>query len=127
MPRKFPENEARHERHTFEQEDDVERDIRDRQRTAESPSELASYRYSKDYDRLLYSSGFRRLGGVTQVVTSSEVGAFHNRLTHSLKVAQTAHLICGNLQRTAGEELTSIIKKIRGSSSKSCSSCQSRP
>ena len=114
MPRKFPENETRHERHTFEQEDDIERDIRNRQRTAESPSELASYRYSKDYDRLLYSSGFRRLGGVTQVVTSSEVGAFHNRLTHSLKVAQTAHLICGNLQRTAGEELTSIIKKFGG-------------
>lgn len=114
MPRKFPENETRHERYISESEDDIERDIRERQRAAESPSELASYRYSKDYDRLLYSSGFRRLGGVTQVVTSSEVGTFHNRLTHSLKVAQTAHLICGNLQRAAGEELTGIIKKFGG-------------
>src|SRR5215210_3026874 len=42
----------------------------------------------RDRDRIMYSSAFQRLGGVTQV-TESELGfTFHTRLTHSLKVAQ---------------------------------------
>src|SRR5262249_33450140 len=43
-----------------------------------------------DRDRLLYSMPFRRLAGVTQVVSPGEGEIFHNRLTHSLKVAQIA-------------------------------------
>lgn len=42
----------------------------------------------RDYDRILYSSALRRLGGVTQVVASHEGHVFHNRLTHSMRVAQ---------------------------------------
>lgn len=45
---------------------------------------------SRDVDRILYSSAFRRLSGVTQVVSADETLLFHNRLTHSLKVAQVA-------------------------------------
>src|SRR6266540_827348 len=45
--------------------------------------------YSADYDRVLYSTAFRRLSYVTQVVGQNETGLFHNRLVHSLKVAQT--------------------------------------
>lgn len=44
----------------------------------------------RDRDRILYSSAFKRLGGVTQVVPALEGSRFHNRLTHSLKVAQVA-------------------------------------
>jgi dGTPase len=44
--------------------------------------------YERDYDRLLYSSAFNRLSGVTQVVNPGEGLIFHNRLTHSIKVAQ---------------------------------------
>ncbi|MDE3155478.1 MAG: dNTP triphosphohydrolase [Acidobacteriota bacterium] len=44
----------------------------------------------RDRDRLLYCSAFRRLAGVTQVVSSAEGHVFHNRLTHTLKVAQIA-------------------------------------
>lgn len=45
----------------------------------------------RDRDRILYASAFRRLGGVTQVVMALDEGhVFHNRLTHSLKVAQVA-------------------------------------
>jgi dGTPase len=41
-----------------------------------------------DRDRIIYSVAFRRLAQVTQVVSVNEGSLFHNRLTHSLKVAQ---------------------------------------
>src|SRR5579859_6650809 len=48
----------------------------------------------RDRDRILYSSALQRLTGVTQVVTPDPGGALtHNRLTHSLKVAQVARSI----------------------------------
>lgn len=46
--------------------------------------------FQRDRDRILYSTAFRRLANVTQVVRASEGHAVHNRLTHSLKVAQVA-------------------------------------
>lgn len=57
-----------------------------------SPSE-------KDCDRILYSSAFRRLNGVTQVVSVTETALFHNRLTHTLKVAQLAERLAQDLVR----------------------------
>jgi dGTPase len=59
---------------------------------------LAHLRYGQDYDRILYSSSFRKLGDVTQVV-SGETALFHTRLTHSLKTAQTAGLVIADLRR----------------------------
>lgn len=44
--------------------------------------------FDRDRDRLLYSSAFRALGQKTQVVAAGELGFQHNRLTHTLKVAQ---------------------------------------
>lgn len=52
-----------------------------------SPADLRS-NFQRDRDRILYSEYFRRLAGVTQVTSAAEGGLFHNRLTHSLKVAQ---------------------------------------
>jgi dGTPase len=42
----------------------------------------------RDRDRILYSSALQRLAYVTQVTAPEAGHAFHNRLTHSLKVAQ---------------------------------------
>lgn len=42
----------------------------------------------RDRDRILYSTSFRRLGEITQVIPRECGHMLHNRLTHSLKVAQ---------------------------------------
>jgi dGTPase len=44
--------------------------------------------YERDRDRVLYSSAFARLAGITQVATTAPGHGFHNRLTHTLKVGQ---------------------------------------
>ena len=47
----------------------------------------------RDRDRILYTSAFRRLAQVTQVVAANNAHVFHNRLTHSLQVAQVGRRI----------------------------------
>jgi dGTPase len=53
--------------------------------------------FQRDRDRILYSSHFRRLAGVTQVANASEGHFFHNRLLHTLKVAQVGRRIAESL------------------------------
>lgn len=50
-----------------------------------------------DRDRILYSSAFRRLSGITQVASPEEPYPIHNRLTHSLKVAQVGRSLANRL------------------------------
>ena len=47
----------------------------------------------RDRDRVLYSAQFARLAEITQVISPAHGYVFHNRLTHSLKVAQIARRI----------------------------------
>jgi dGTPase len=54
--------------------------------------------YEIDYDRIVFSSPFRRLARKTQVHPFSEVDHVHNRLTHSLEVSA----VCQTLAREAG-------------------------
>lgn len=42
----------------------------------------------RDRDRILYSSAFHRLAGITQVVRAGEADYFHTRQQHTIKVAQ---------------------------------------
>ena len=63
-----------------------------------------------DRDRILYSSAFRRLAQVTQVVTAQEGHVFHNRLTHSLKVGQLARRLAERLI----EEQENLAEKLGG-------------
>ena len=53
----------------------------------------------RDRDRVLYTSAFQRLAEVTQVLAPDEGHVFHNRLTHSLKVAQVARRLAEMLRR----------------------------
>jgi dGTPase len=53
----------------------------------------------RDRDRVLYTTAFQRLAEVTQVLAPDEGHVFHNRLTHSLKVAQVARRLAEMLGR----------------------------
>lgn len=44
--------------------------------------------FQRDRDRILYSSAFRRLSGITQIVRAGEADVFHTRQQHTIKVAQ---------------------------------------
>lgn len=59
-------------------------------------------RQQRDRDRILYSGAFQRLAYVTQVTAPESGHTFHNRLSHSLKVAQVG--------RRNAERLTSLVK-----------------
>lgn len=59
--------------------------------------------FQRDRDRVLYCSAFRRLAEVTQVVSADEGHSFHNRLTHSLKVAQIARRLAEKLATEQAE------------------------
>lgn len=44
--------------------------------------------FERDRDRILYSSAFQRLAGITQIVRAGEADVFHTRQQHTIKVAQ---------------------------------------
>ena len=64
--------------------------------------------FERDYDRLIFSSPFRRLQNKTQVFPLPGSIFVHNRLTHSLEVASVgrsmANDIAGELQRKYASE-----------------------
>jgi dGTPase len=56
---------------------------------------------------MLYCSAFRRLAEVTQVVAAETGHVFHNRLTHSLQVAQVGRRLAERLQSKFPDEIKS--------------------
>lgn len=76
-------------------------------------TDLAASPYRGDRDRVSSSAFFARLGGVTQVVSPSGSGLLlHNRLTHSLKVAQVARAIAENLR--ADPATSEVVDRLGG-------------
>jgi dGTPase len=58
----------------------------------------------RDRDRVLYCSAFRRLASVTQVTAPEAGHSFHNRLSHSLKVAQVGRRNAERLLEIAAQD-----------------------
>jgi dGTPase len=67
-------------------------------RRVQEPAPSARTETQRDRDRILYSSAFNRLAGITQVASSAPGASFHNRLTHSFKVAQVARRLAERLK-----------------------------
>ena len=60
--------------------------------------------YERDWDRLIFSSAFRRLQNKTQVFPLPEEVFVHNRLTHSLEVASVGR----SLGKTVGAAIADL-------------------
>ncbi len=76
--------------------------------------DLAASPFRADRDRIVSSPFFARLGGVTQVVSPGGSGLLvHNRLTHSLKVAQVGRAIAERL--LANDFTRNLLEKLGGS------------
>jgi dGTPase len=78
-----------------------------------APGDLATSPFRVDRDRIVSSPFFARLGGVTQVISPGGAGLLvHNRLTHSLKVAQVGRAIAERLGADA--RYADVLEKLGG-------------
>lgn len=68
---------------------------------ASGPGEAARTSFIRDYDRIIFSSAFRRLQNKTQVFPLPGAVFVHNRLTHSLEVASVGR----SLGKAVGDAL----------------------
>jgi dGTPase len=72
--------------------------------------------FQRDYDRIIFSSPFRRLQDKTQVFPLPGSIFVHNRLTHSLEVASVGrslgNLVAATLNQNKGHKFQNIIAEI---------------
>ena len=64
--------------------------------------------FQRDYDRLIFSSAFRRLQNKTQVFPLPGTAFVHNRLTHSLEVASVGR----SLGKMIGEVISQDFRTV---------------
>lgn len=84
-----------------------------RSRTVEFSAGRAGSPYRTDRDRIAASPFFARLAGVTQVVSPAAGGLIvHNRLTHSLQVAQVGRAIAERLSADAA--VAAVLQRLGG-------------
>jgi dGTPase len=81
---------------------------RGRRRHSAAANKDQRHAFERDRDRILYSSAFRRLSGITQIVRAGESDVFHTRQQHTLKVAQVGRRMAQKLNAEQ-EELSQIL------------------
>lgn len=70
----------------------------------ETADEWARSPFRQDRDRLLYTRELRRLKDVTQVARAGESYLYHDRLSHSLKVAQVGRSLAELIEKRPQNE-----------------------
>lgn len=78
----------------------------DRRVGSDKRSEGPRSGFQRDFDRLIFSSAFRRLQNKTQVFPLPGTAFVHNRLTHSLEVASVGR----SLGKMVGEQISQQFK-----------------
>ncbi|MCX2576157.1 dGTP triphosphohydrolase [Pedobacter sandarakinus] len=68
--------------------------------------------FQRDYDRLIFSSPFRRLQNKTQVFPLPGSVFVHNRLTHSLEVASVARSMASIFINRVEEQTPALLEKV---------------
>ncbi|MCH7903693.1 MAG: dNTP triphosphohydrolase [Armatimonadetes bacterium] len=66
-----------------------------------NPPEDNRSQFERDRDRVLHSGYFRRLSGVSQVASAADGDHFHNRLSHTLEVAQISRRMAEHLAKSS--------------------------
>lgn len=64
--------------------------------------------FRRDRDIILYTSAFKRLSGITQVTSAQSGHVFHDRLTHTLQVAQVGRSLTEKLIIHKGAEASAL-------------------
>lgn len=59
---------------------------------------------ARDHDRVLYTTALQRLAGITQIAAPEAGVTIHNRLTHTLKVAQVARRLAKQVGLTVDRQ-----------------------
>lgn len=76
--------------------------------------EIIRTNFQRDYDRLIFSSAFRRLQNKTQVFPLPGSVFVHNRLTHSLEVASIGRSLGNIVARRIESEVESDVRPLIG-------------
>lgn len=72
--------------------------------------DLGRSHFHKDYDRIVFSSAFRKLGGKTQVHPLAKYDHIHNRLIHSMEVGSVGRSLGIRVAETIHDDLPTGIQ-----------------